>query len=73
MNNWIQRAIEFPRKINYVSSSSLDILAGGGLYFPRVNPEWFSAMMKEGIRTGYFHTPSALRSPSPQLLNAEVI
>jgi thioester reductase-like protein len=72
MNNWIQRAIDFPRKINYVSSSSLQLMAQTGLYFPEPKLEWFSALFKEAISVGYFHSPRLQSTFSP-LLNVELI
>lgn len=72
MSNWIQRAIDFPRKINYISSNSLQLLAQTGLYFPQPGLEWFSALIKEAINAGYFHSPR-LKSTFSSLLSAELI
>ncbi|OQP54230.1 hypothetical protein A4H97_22290 [Niastella yeongjuensis] len=58
MDTWIQRSVDFPRKVNYINKKTLDLMAEAGLYFPDINVEWFSRMLQEGVNAGYFPTAS---------------
>lgn len=57
MHNWIQRSVDFPRKVGYINGKSLDLMGKAGLYFPKTDFEWFSCMIHEGIKAGYFQSP----------------
>lgn len=54
MYNWLQRYADHPRNVSYVQRDSLDTIARSGVYFPKTDLEWFSKMIKEGIKVGYF-------------------
>lgn len=69
MESWIQRSLDFPRRINYIQRNSLNVLSAHGLYFPRVSTEWFSNMIQEGIKAGYFVSPLMTDRPVPLLVN----
>ena len=71
-DGWIQRSLDFPRLINYVQKNSLDLFAKSGLYFPKANVEWLSRMVQEGIKAGFFQSPSQSVYTGPGLVNAEV-
>jgi amino acid adenylation domain-containing protein/thioester reductase-like protein len=58
MYNWIQRYMDYPRRVNYLQKRSLDTIARTGLYFRMADLEWFSAMIREGIKAGYFPSVS---------------
>lgn len=58
MSMWIERYFNFPRKISYSNRYSADVLAQSGLYFPKVDYEWFVNMINEGIKAGYLQLPS---------------
>lgn len=57
MDNWIRRSEDFPRRVRYMHGKSLDLIAGYGLYFPKLSLEWFGGLIDEGIRSGYFVIP----------------
>ncbi|NML37866.1 AMP-binding protein [Chitinophaga sp. G-6-1-13] len=58
MNIWMQRSLQTPRQIIYDSKKSIDLLAKYGIYFPKMDMQWFTAMMQENIRSGYFDLPA---------------
>jgi thioester reductase-like protein len=58
MSTWIERYIHFPRRTEYAQGNTLDVLARSGLYFPKADFEWFTNLMHEGIKAGYFQAPA---------------
>ncbi|HVI46695.1 MAG TPA: SDR family oxidoreductase, partial [Chitinophaga sp.] len=60
MNTWIRRSVDFPRRVNYLQQASLDAIASSGLYFRRPDLNWFSDMISEGIKTGFFYAPAEI-------------
>ncbi|WP_276483882.1 AMP-binding protein [Paraflavitalea pollutisoli] len=58
MNNWVERAYGFPRRVSIVSTRTIDLLSAGGISFPAVSSQWFHCMLAEGVRAGYFTTPT---------------
>lgn len=67
MDSWIQRSIDFPRRVNYINKKSLDLMAEAGLYFPETDIDWFYCMIQEGVRAGFFPSTSDARSATLQL------
>lgn len=53
---WVQRSINSPRNVTYTLADSLDTIACAGLYFPESTYSWFTSMISEGIKTGYFNS-----------------
>lgn len=72
MTGWVQRSINFPRRVNYIQRNSLDALAQGGLYFPKLTQGWFTRMIAEGIKAGCFYDPLAFK-PANSLIVEKVI
>jgi amino acid adenylation domain-containing protein/thioester reductase-like protein len=72
MDNWIQRSINFPRRVNYIHRNTVDLMAKAGLYFPKTGIEWMSRMVREGVKTGYFKSPAPVRLELPSLANVGI-
>lgn len=53
---WVQRSINSPRNVSYALADSLDTIACAGIYFPESTYSWFTSMINEGIKTGYFNS-----------------
>jgi thioester reductase-like protein len=64
---WIQRAIDFPRKVTYAHRKSIDRMALQGLHFPALSHRWLLRMMKDGIRAGYFQLQPSTELPSTRI------
>lgn len=64
MNSWVRRALSFPRRVNYIHRKTIDRLAEAGLYFPSTEVQWFSCMLQQGIKAGYFPAAPHARSAS---------
>ena len=68
---WVQRSMDYPRRVNYIHRRSLDTIAEAGLYFPGTNFEWFSCMLREGIKAGYFQSP--VRQDDVRMVKEDVV